>query len=53
MCTGRVLVYGGQNTNRTALASVEMLTLDGKGWQTLPTPMFTASDYLLSVPMPD
>jgi hypothetical protein len=45
-------VYGGYgaNSDRTPMASVEMLSNDGK-WQTLPTPMFKADVFVQSVPL--
>src|SRR5205823_6104254 len=42
---GRVLVYGGYGNG--ALATVEMLSIDGQTWATLPTPMFKA-DYFFA-----
>lgn len=39
---GRALVYGGVDVNTVLLSSVEMLSVDGRAWQTLPTRMFVA-----------
>ncbi len=50
--TGRVLVYGGDDGNGIMLSSVEMLSLDGQGWQTQPTTMFKADSIFASVPLP-
>ena len=55
--TGRVLVYGGCGTGGCInvdeiLATVEMLSIDGKTWATLPTPMFTADRDFASVALP-
>jgi hypothetical protein len=51
--TGRVLVYGGMDMIGGVMASVEMLSLDGHSWQTLPTPMFKADYSFASVPLPE
>jgi hypothetical protein len=47
-----VFVYGGGDVNIHALASVEMLSVNGQTWQTLPTPMFKADQLFASVPLP-
>jgi len=49
---GRVLVYGGIDVNNQILSSVEMLSVDGHTWQTLPTAMFAADYRFSSVPLP-
>jgi hypothetical protein len=48
--TGRVLVYGGYGNE--VLATVEMLSIDGQTWATLPTPMFKADYLFASVALP-
>ena len=50
---GRVLVYGGtRDGNTDVLATVEMLSIDGQTWATLPTPMFKADAGFASVELP-
>lgn len=49
---GRVLVYGGGDVHNDNLASVEMLSVDRRVWQTLPTRMFYADSRFASVPLP-
>jgi hypothetical protein len=45
-------VYGGINVNATPFASVEMLSTDGRAWQTLPTPMYMFDNSFSSVALP-
>jgi hypothetical protein len=52
LVAGRVFVYGGNDANPMPLASVEMLSVDGNTWQTLPTPMYMADAQFASVPLP-
>ena len=52
VCPGRVFVYGGSDVNYNALASVEMLSDNGKTWQILYfSPMFLADTTFASVPL--
>ncbi len=45
-------MYGGAGVNETYVVSVEMLSLDGNSWQTLPTPMYYGDYNFASVPLP-
>ncbi len=40
-------MYGGRDVNANVLATVELLSVNGSTWQTLPTPMYQA-DYCFS-----
>jgi hypothetical protein len=47
-----VFVYGGyDDEDKNSLSSVEMLSVDGKTWATLPTAMFADGGFA-SVPLP-
>jgi hypothetical protein len=48
---GRVLVYGGNDVNGNAMSSIEMLSVDGRAWNTLPTNIFAADAHFASVPL--